>query len=65
MIDLEEVLCGDGLCEERALAADALVDRLREVLEEELLLVRLHVRALDAPEACMQEITLFSRNRIL
>ena len=40
---------GDGLGEEGALAADALVDRLGEVLQEELLLVRLHVGTLHTP----------------
>ena len=44
------MLSCDGLGEERALAADALVDGLGEVLEEQLLLVRLHVRALDTPD---------------
>ena len=48
------MLGGDGLCEEGALAADALVDRLGEVLEEELLLVRLHVGTLDTPARTRQ-----------
>ena len=52
------MLCGDGLGEEGALAADALVDRLGEVLQEEFLLVRLHVGTLHTPVTTRQWLDL-------